>query len=82
MKPSWASTWRSPGDLHRHQAEEGPRAPASINLEELLAEASRPAKWLKEQTDQELTGQAADAVKKAATIEDLLAALEKRSPTR
>ena len=54
-------------------------APASINLEELLAAkpADRP-KWLKDQTDQELTGQALDALKKAATIEDLLAALEKR----
>ena len=39
--------------------------------------ADRP-KWLKEQTDQALTGQALDALKKAATIDDLLAALEKR----
>ena len=43
-------------------------APASINLEELLATkpADRP-KWLKDQTDQALTGQALDALKKAAT---------------
>ena len=54
-------------------------APATINLEALLAaKPADRAKWLKEQTDQELTGQAADALKKAATIEDLLAALEKR----
>ena len=30
------------------------------------------------QTDQKLTGQAAEALKKAATIEELLAALEKK----
>jgi hypothetical protein len=54
-------------------------APASINLEDLLAvkPADRP-KWLKDQTDQALTGQALDSLKKSATIEDLLAALEKR----
>jgi hypothetical protein len=54
-------------------------APASINLEALLASkpADRP-KWLKDQTDQALTGQALDALKKAVSIEDLLAALEKR----
>ena len=54
-------------------------APATINLEALLA--VKPAdrvKWLTEQTDQKLTGQAAEALKKAATIEDLLAALEKK----
>ena len=39
-------------------------APASINLEKLLATkpAERP-KWLKDQTDQALTGQALDALK-------------------
>jgi len=54
-------------------------APASINLEELLANkpADRP-RWLKDQTDQVLTGQASDALKKAANIEDMLAALGKR----
>ena len=31
-----------------------------------------------ERTDQKMTGQAADALKKAATIDDLLAALEKK----
>ena len=54
-------------------------APAAINLETLLA--AKPAdrgKWLKEQTDQSLTGQAADALKKAASLEDLSAALEKK----
>jgi hypothetical protein len=54
-------------------------APATINLEELLADKPGDrAKWLSERTDQKLTGQAAEAVKKAATIEELLAALEKK----
>ncbi|MFM9962287.1 MAG: Eco57I restriction-modification methylase domain-containing protein [Planctomycetaceae bacterium] len=54
-------------------------APAAINLEELLAVAgSNRAKWLKEKTDQELTGKAADALKQAQTIEELLAALDRR----
>ena len=54
-------------------------APASIDLEKLLATkpADRP-KSLKEETDQALTGQALDSLKKATTIDDLLAALEKR----
>ncbi len=54
-------------------------APAAINLEALLAaKPADRAKWLAEQTDQKVTGQAADALKKAATLEDLLAALEKK----
>jgi len=54
-------------------------APATINLEALLAvKPGDRAKWLAEQTDQKLTGQAADGLKKAGTIEDLLAALEKK----
>ncbi len=54
-------------------------APAAINLEALLAaKPADRAKWLKEQTDQTLTGQAADALKKAASLDDLLAALEKK----
>ena len=54
-------------------------APAAINLEALLAaKPADRAKWLKDQTDQTLTGQAADALKKAASLEDLLAALEKK----
>jgi hypothetical protein len=54
-------------------------APATINLEALLA--VKPAdrvKWVAEQTDQKLTGQAAEGLKKAGTIEDLLSALEKK----
>jgi hypothetical protein len=54
-------------------------APTSINLEELLAaKGADRAKWLAERTDQKLTGQAAEALKKAATLDDLLAALEKK----
>src|SRR3954454_23457425 len=54
-------------------------APTTINLEELLA--ARPAdraKWLKEKTDQSLTGQAAATLKEAATPEDAVAALERK----
>ena len=54
-------------------------APATVNLEALLAvKGADRGKWLKENADQELTGQALDALKKAATVEDLLAALEKK----
>ncbi|MGA2617876.1 MAG: type IIL restriction-modification enzyme MmeI [Thermoguttaceae bacterium] len=54
-------------------------APATINLEALLAaKPAERAKWLADQTDQKITGQAADALKKAGRLEDLLAALEKK----
>jgi hypothetical protein len=54
-------------------------APTTINLEALLAvEPANRAKWIAEQTDQKLIGQAADVLKKAATLDDLLAALEKK----
>ncbi len=54
-------------------------APTTINLEELLrtTPASR-AKWFTEKTDQKLTGQAAEALKSAAAINDLMAALERK----
>jgi N-6 DNA Methylase len=54
-------------------------APTTINLEELLrtTPASR-AKWFTEKTDQKLTGQAADALKSATTINDLMVALERK----
>ena len=54
-------------------------APATINLEALLSTA--PDKRLKrftEETDQKLTGPSAEALKSAASIEDLLAALERK----
>jgi hypothetical protein len=51
-------------------------APATINLEELLAtEKSKRAAWLSEQSDQDLTGKSLESLKSAATIEELLAAL-------
>jgi hypothetical protein len=54
-------------------------APATINLEELLAaKPADRAKWLKEKSDQAVTGQAAAALKEAATPEDAVAALERK----
>jgi hypothetical protein len=54
-------------------------APTTVNLEELLAsEPAERAKWLKEKTDQALTGQAAAALKEASTPEDAVAALERK----
>jgi hypothetical protein len=54
-------------------------APTTINLEALLAaKGADRAKWLKEKADQDVTGQALDTLKKATTIEELLAALEKK----
>lgn len=54
-------------------------APCTVNLEALLAikSADRP-KWLKSQSDQELSGQAETALKEAQTVEDLLAALDRK----
>jgi hypothetical protein len=54
-------------------------APATINLEALLTvKAADRVKWLKDQADQALTGQGLDALKKAATIDELLIALDKK----
>ena len=54
-------------------------APTTINLEELLGEKPGDrAKWVKAKTDQEVTGQAASALKEAETVEDVVAALEKK----
>src|SRR5271157_5188643 len=54
-------------------------APTTINLEEFLAaKPADRAKWLKEKTDQSLTGQAAAALKEAATFEDAVASLQKK----
>ncbi len=54
-------------------------APATINLEELLATAvDKRQKWFTEQTDQKLTGKAADDLKSATNIDELLKALEKK----
>lgn len=54
-------------------------APAAMNLEELLrVTGDKRQKSLAETTDQKLSGNAADALKNAATIDDLLAALERK----
>jgi len=54
-------------------------APTTINLEELLAlKPADRAKWLKDKTEQAVTGQAAAALKEAATPEDVVAALERK----
>jgi len=54
-------------------------APTTINLEALVAvKGADRAKWLKENADQDLTGQALDALKKATTLDELLAALDKK----
>ncbi len=54
-------------------------APAAVDLEELLAVSpDKRQKWFADNTDQKLTGQAADALKSAKTTDDLLAALERR----
>ena len=54
-------------------------APTTINLEELLRTAAGSrARWFTEKTDQKLTGQAADALKSATTVNDLMAALERK----
>ncbi len=58
-------------------------APVAINLDALLAiDAKDRAKWLKENAAHELTGNAGNALKQAASVEDLLAALEKRIARR
>ena len=52
-------------------------APATVNLEELLAEpAGSRARWLKQRTDRNLTGKAAKAVRDAGTLDELHAALD------
>ena len=54
-------------------------APTTINLEALLAtRGTERVKWLAEQTDQKLTGQAADALKNATAIDDVLVALDRK----
>lgn len=58
-------------------------APLTINLDELLSvKPGNRAKWVKEQTDQAITGESLRALQDAATPEDLVAALGKKvSPT-
>lgn len=54
-------------------------APATIDLEALLREpATKRSEWLKERTDQALTGNALTVLKAAQTPEDVVAALGKK----
>src|SRR5262249_47829492 len=54
-------------------------APVTINLEVLLTVPGKDrGKWLKEHTDQSLTGAALNALKSADTPEALVAALERK----
>jgi hypothetical protein len=54
-------------------------APVTINLESLLdVPAAERSKWLKKNTDQEVTGAALAALKAAATVDDVLAALKQK----
>lgn len=52
-------------------------APTIINLNELLKSTER-AKWLKEQTGQEFSGEAERLLKSAKNLDDVLAALDRR----
>jgi hypothetical protein len=54
-------------------------APTVIDLSELSATAGKDrAKWLKERTNQEVTGETEKALKAARSVEELLAALDRR----
>src|ERR1039458_5211232 len=54
-------------------------ATATINLEGLLQTAGdKRLKWFAETTDQKLTGQAAEGLKSATSIEELLVALDRK----
>jgi hypothetical protein len=54
-------------------------APATVNLEGLLQTAAdKRLKWFAETTDQKLTGQAAEGLKSATSIEGLLVALDRK----
>jgi hypothetical protein len=54
-------------------------APNVINLEQLLAvKPTDRVKWLRERTDQDVTGEAERKLNAAATLDDVLAALERK----
>jgi hypothetical protein len=54
-------------------------APATVSLEELLKTVSaKRLKWFAEATDQKVTGQAAEGLKSAKSIEELLVALDRK----
>jgi hypothetical protein len=55
------------------------RADTVVNLEELLAvDGGKRSKWLKEQANCDVSGKATTALKKAESLGDLVAALERR----
>jgi hypothetical protein len=54
-------------------------APTVINLNKLLAtNGNKRKEWLKEHSDQELSGDAERSLKSAATLDDLMAALDRK----
>jgi hypothetical protein len=54
-------------------------APTTINLDEILGlPGDKRAKWLADTTDQKISGQAADALRSATNLNDLLAALDRK----
>jgi len=54
-------------------------APTTINLEALLQTSpDKRLKWFSDETDQKLTGKAVDLLKAAATVNDLMNALERK----
>jgi hypothetical protein len=54
-------------------------APTTINLEALLQTApDKRLKWFTDETDQKLTGKAVDLLKAAASVNDLMNALERK----
>lgn len=54
-------------------------APIVINLDTLLSVQTKDrSKWLREHTDQELSGEAQKTLKSAANLDDLLAALDRK----
>jgi hypothetical protein len=54
-------------------------APTTINLDALLATPAKDrVKWFTDETDQKLTGKAVDLLKAAATVNDLMSALERK----
>ncbi|MFO1431496.1 MAG: DNA methyltransferase [Candidatus Competibacteraceae bacterium] len=63
----------------RPKSKGGVGAPGMIDLNGLLAvKPAERAKWLLERTDQKLEGKADEALKRAATRDELLVALERR----
>src|SRR5215831_3190082 len=70
---------RSIGIVGKKKHKTAVAAPTIINLEELLEVSGKDRiKWLKERTNQELSGEAERNLKSAISLDDLLGALDKR----